>query len=186
MDELSDETLQNHTDGTALKGKRYYDCKLVDARLAHQTLGASEWIDCEFINCDLSSSNLGALRLRSCLFINCRLTGVNWAGIHDLDEVSFRECKLNDSIFMTMDLRNFKFSDCQLTGVDFSEANLEGVKLEGCELSKATFRQTNLKKSDFSTARNYSIGVADNQMKDAKFSLPEAMSLLQGLGIKLV
>ena len=40
--------------------------------------------------------------------------------------------------------------------------------------------------ADFTQAGNYSIRISGNKIKDAKFSMPEAVSLLYCLGIKII
>ena len=47
------------------------------------------------------------------------------------------------------------------------------------------FHNCDLSRSDFSGALNYSIDVRTNQVKQAKFSLPEAIALLQALDIRI-
>ncbi len=87
---------------------------------------------------------------------------------------------------MHRDLRNFVFEDSILIDVDFSSANMQRAQFANCDLSGATFRNTNLSRADFSTAKNYDIDPKINILAKAKFSMPEAVSLLSGLGIELV
>ena len=60
------------------------------------------------------------------------------------------------------------------------EANLTDTDLLG-----TTFHQCNLTKSDFRNAKNYMIDLQTNNVKNAQFSLPEAMNLLQSFDIIL-
>ncbi len=87
---------------------------------------------------------------------------------------------------MNLSLQHTIFKNCLLKEVDFSESDLHKAQFENCDLMGAVFRQTNLQGADFSSAKNYMIDPQFNRIKKAKFSLPEAASLLVGLGIELV
>jgi uncharacterized protein YjbI with pentapeptide repeats len=69
--------------------------------------------------------------------------------------------------------------------VDFSDANLEKADFRGTDLEKSIFRNTDISGANFVGAKNYYISPQYNRLKGAKFSLPEAMSLLYGLEIVL-
>ena len=70
--------------------------------------------------------------------------------------------------------------------VDFREADLLQGNFDGTDLSESLFFNTNLSKVDFAGSRNYAISPEKNTLKGAKFSLPEAMSLLFSLDIVLM
>jgi len=70
--------------------------------------------------------------------------------------------------------------------VDFREADLAKTNFDGTDLSESLFLNTNLSKADFSGAKNYAISPEKNTLKGAKFSLPEAMSLLFNLDLVLM
>lgn len=53
-------------------------------------------------------------------------------------------------------------------------------------MTNTLFSNTNLTEADLSAARNYHITPGQNVLKRAKFSLPEAMSLLYSLDIDLI
>jgi hypothetical protein len=53
------------------------------------------------------------------------------------------------------------------------------------DLSGATFSRTNLKETDLTTAANYLFNPADNMVKGALVSLPEAVNLLYPFEIKV-
>ncbi|MBN1317926.1 MAG: pentapeptide repeat-containing protein [Anaerolineales bacterium] len=84
-----------------------------------------------------------------------------------------------------MNLRGIKIQDCVALEVDFREADLTWADLKGIDLSKSMFGSTNLTEADLSSARNYSIAPGQNILKGARFSLPEAISLLYNMEIIL-
>ena len=69
--------------------------------------------------------------------------------------------------------------------VDFREADLSKADFSGTDLTGAQFGRTNLTGANLESARNYRIVPAENTLKGARFSLPEAMSLLSGLDIEI-
>jgi uncharacterized protein YjbI with pentapeptide repeats len=69
--------------------------------------------------------------------------------------------------------------------VDFREADLSKADFGGSDLSDSLFLNTTLVEADLSRARNYTIAPNANELRKAKFSLPEAMSLLYNLDIDM-
>lgn len=52
-------------------------------------------------------------------------------------------------------------------------------------LGRSGFTRCDLRKADFCGAEGYAIALADNQLKDARFSFPEVVNLLEGTGIRI-
>lgn len=67
----------------------------------------------------------------------------------------------------------------------FAETNLTGANCTHTDFTDSRFIHANLTKADFRGARNYNIAANLNTLKQAKFSLPEAVALLHGLDIIL-
>jgi len=57
--------------------------------------------------------------------------------------------------------------------------------LNSSDFMHSSFNKTNLTSTDFTEAINYSIDPNNCNIKGAKFSLPEALSLLDQWGIKV-
>lgn len=84
-----------------------------------------------------------------------------------------------------MNLTKVKFEKCSLKESVFSNSKLQKVKFSECDLSQCQFHQSDLSYADFSTSRNYFMSADSNKLHQAVFSLPEAVSLLANLDIKL-
>ena len=67
------------------------------------------------------------------------------------------------------------FSDCNLTEADFAGTDLESARFSNCDLTLANFKE----------ARNYYIDIQHNKVKKTKFSLPEALRLLDAFDIEV-
>jgi len=78
------------------------------------------------------------------------------------------------------------FEECVIRECGFGEANLSKAVFDDCDLEGTLFHGAKLDGANFSRARNYTINPASNSIKGAKFSLPEAVSLLGGFDIELV
>jgi fluoroquinolone resistance protein len=100
--------------------------------------------------------------------------------------VDFINCTLNYSTFTGLKLPKAQFTHCVARDVDFADADLSGANCTETDFSDSRFLHTNLTEADFTGATHYSIAVNLNTVKKAKFSLPEAMSLLYSLDIILV
>ncbi|MEK2646303.1 pentapeptide repeat-containing protein [Bdellovibrio sp. BCCA] len=66
---------------------------------------------------------------------------------------------------------------------NFSGANLQKSSFQSSLLTGASFANANLEKADFRNAKNYFIDPRFVKMKEAQFSFPEAIVLLQALGV---
>jgi uncharacterized protein YjbI with pentapeptide repeats len=189
----------------------YAEVNFKGLRLAHLGLTGSEFTGCTFTNCSLVEAVLRDCRFVSCRFVGCdlslvqlpgssfvttrfektRLLGVNWTLAHWPaaglgNPVGFWGCGLNHSTFIGLSLHGLQLIDCAAIEVDFREADLAEADFGGSDLSGSLFMHTNLQAADLSRARDYTINPAENQLKGAKFSLPEAMTLLFSLDIGLV
>jgi len=84
-----------------------------------------------------------------------------------------------------MRLSGFDFSDCEIPESTFSACNLSGAKFTGCALDNTEFYNCDAMGADFRDASGYRIDIMSNKLKNARFSFPEAMNLLGGLGIRI-
>jgi uncharacterized protein YjbI with pentapeptide repeats len=122
-------------------------------------------------------------------FRTSKVLGVDWTRANWETRLGaplrFIECALDHSTFIGLELTEIAFVDCKLIGVDFRGADLRRADFTGSDLSEALFLDTRLEGADFRNARNYNIHPTQNQMKGARFSVPEAFSLLRNLDIEL-
>jgi fluoroquinolone resistance protein len=189
--------IQSHTE---YDNEEFVDINLKDRRIDH-----AEFQNCSFTRCDLSQSVLVACRFDDCHFQACdlslikpqnssfrnstflasKLIGINWVMSIAPFSVDFQDCIINLSSFFGMNLKKRKFINCIAHEVDFSESNMTKANCTTTDFAGSTFFKTNLTTADFSQARNYSIDFRTNTLTKAKFSLPEALSLLKSLDIIL-
>jgi len=145
---------------------------------------------CRFENCTFISSDLSLLSIQDCSFtdvefVNCKLLGIDWTKICLPIKIGFAGCKMNDSVFYGMDLRNIQMVSCEVRNVDFEKCNLSKSNLKSSDFLNSTFAGANLSFADLSDAKNYSINPTQSNIKKAKFSLPEVLTLLDTWGIQI-
>jgi len=156
----------------------FTDCRFVDCKFEK----------CVFIECEFKQSVFSAIdpigsRLLRPEFFQCKVIGVDWSKASKLENMSFNECQIDYSNFSSLQLPRTKMLKCSAREVRFNETNLSDGVFKSTDFQGSTFFKADLSMSDFRQAKNYSIDVKNNLVKNARFSLPEALSLLYGLDI---
>lgn len=123
-------------------------------------------------------------------FEKSRVIGVDWtqadwssAGLRL--PISFEGASIDHSTFIGLTLPAVQIKDCSVKNVDFRETDLSRAILQGSDFSESLFLNTDLMKADLRGAINYQINPGKNILAGARFSLPEAMSLLYAMNIVL-
>lgn len=177
--------------GITIDGKEFEECVFRNCSFQETTFRECVFRDSSFLECDLSMAQVPKSSFINVSFNSCRLTGINWANarwpsVQLHTPVTFQECMLSYSIFLGVALKNAAFLDSVAHEADFSEADLSGCDFTGTDLAGAIFNQTNLTGSHLERAHNYTIDLRSNKLAGARFSLPEAVSLLRGSGVIIV
>lgn len=67
----------------------------------------------------------------------------------------------------------------------FDGCDLQESNFQNCRLEKTQFTRCDIRKSDFRNSSGYVIDIASNKLKQAKFSYPEVVWLLNSLEIQI-
>lgn len=164
----------------------FMDCSFVKCALDHTTLN-----ECRFVRCEVSGLRTAHSSVQLLDFEDCRLSEIDWAPllsngafpdpIHTLSGSS-----LKYNTFTEMNFNRFDFSgQNELVGCMFAKCELQAANFQGTELHETEFFQCDLRKADFREAAGYKVDILGSRLKDARFSLPEAVNLLADLKIKL-
>lgn len=157
----------------------YDHCTFVNCKFEAVDMAAMTFLECTFDTCDLTNAKIKSTSFNEVDFVNCKLLGVDFSVCNDfMFSVIFDDCNLELASFAGLSIKQTKFSASSLKNVDFTETNLESAVFDDCDLKSATFDHTNLEKADFTSARNYTMNPAENQLKKAKFSREEIHGLL--------
>jgi uncharacterized protein YjbI with pentapeptide repeats len=169
----------------------FYDCAFVRCSFVESVFRNCRFVNCAFQRCDLSLVQVVGSTFSSTRFEDSKAIGIDWtqadwptAGL--ANPVGFFRSAISHSTFIGLRLRGIRIRDCVAVDVDFREADLSQADFAGTDLSKSLFSGTDLTEADLSRARNYHIDPAHNVLRQARFSLPEAMALLYSLDIVLV
>jgi uncharacterized protein YjbI with pentapeptide repeats len=66
---------------------------------------------------------------------------------------------------------------------DFVNSDLSACDFQNSTLSGSLFHNTNLSRANFVGANDYRIDPLSNKLEKAQFSMPEAISLFEAMGI---
>jgi len=170
---------------------QFHHCEFVRCSLVETIFRDCRLVDCIFREYDLSliqapGTSFSAVRFEGSKVIGVDWTRADWTGVKLGNPIAFSKCAISHSTFIGLSLAKLQLVDCVATDVDFREADLSQADFAGTDLHESLFSNTNLTGADLSCARNYHIAPGRNVLTGAKFSLPEAMSLLYNLDIDLL
>lgn len=179
--------------GEDLRTIEFEECTFSKCNFSNSLLLGCEFRGCTFEDCDLSLVKVDHSVFKGVTFKNSKLIGINWPmaswGKKELYQllksVDFYDCIMNYSNFFGLDLENIHIENCTALEVDFSEGNFKSASMKGTDFRGSIFRNTNLEKANFTSAKNYAISPTLNELKNAKFSMPEALALLYSMDIKI-
>ena len=164
----------------------YFDnCTFIKCDFSKAIFYNCKFTECTFIDSDLSLSILKASTFNDVSFENSKLLGISWSNCTEPFNVQFDSCNISQNSFHLLDLRQMKFINSLIRDTGFEECNLEAAIFDKCNLEQTVFVKNNLKKANFETSKNYLIDPKQNNIEKAIFSLPEALSFLSLLPIKI-
>lgn len=163
----------------------FSSCSFNEAKLRH-----CHFNSCVFQGCDLSLSDITGSSFPSTQFENSKLLGINWtraswSALSIGRPPVFDKCLLNHSTFINLNLKGCRIVESTAREVDFRGADLSGASFRGTDLAGSLFNDTDLQGADFRGAYGYDIDPLENQLKGARFDLPEAIALLYSMDISL-
>ncbi len=161
------------------------ECTFNECNFDYTSFKHCKFKHCRFINCKLNFIELKSSYFLNTYFEKCDIVGVNWAyaeiSLHQ--NLKFLSCNISKSSFLGLKLSAMSIIECIARETDFRNCDLSKSILTGCDFQNALFSSTDLTSADLNYSSNYYISVFDNKIKGAKFSLPEAISLLTCMGI---
>ena len=177
-------------EGIHLVGGEFHDCRFEACSFAEAIFRDCRFVECAFQACDLSLVQVAGSTFSATSFLDSRIIGVDWtqadwSGVSLGKPIGFERCAISHSTFIGLSLPGIRIKECVAADVDFREADLSRADFADSDLSESLFLNTDLSEADLRTARNYTIAPEQNVLKGARFSLPEAMSLLFNMDIDL-
>lgn len=174
--------------GGWVRSKEFEDCRFVRCRFVECGFNECSFMECRFEGCLFSNVQIPGCSVIDTGFVECKLVGVDWTegAKLNLRGIQFSGCSLEFCVFSGLKLKGLKMLRCECKEADFRETDLTDGDFGGTNFEKSVFSRTNLTNANFAGARNYWIDPRDNVVKKAKFSLPEAVSLLRIFEVVIV
>ena len=164
---------------TGISPGEYEHCVFTGCDFTECNLSGLRFSECEFIGCNLSLAATVNTAFRDVKFISSKMLGLRFYQCNKVGLwIKFEDCILDDASFYQLKIKALSFTKCRLHRVDFSDAQIPGCIFSGSDLRDAKFENTKLEKANFSTAINYLIDPAKNQIRGASFSLHGLPGLL--------
>ena len=143
-------------------------------------------LDCNFDECNFTMAQIKNTGFNNVSYISCKLMGLDFSKCNSaLFSVSFNNSNLDYTSFTKKKMKKTNFLNCSLKQSDFEEADLSQAIFENCNLQDTNFMRCILEKTDFRTAKNITLDPEQNRMKQAKFSVDGALSLLRKYKIEV-
>lgn len=187
-DLFSEETFSGLSlSGPEPRSRHFEDCRFVECRITERAFRVGSFLHCVFENCDLSNWQIEGLRFVDVRFKSSKLVGLDWTSVKSdpLTSVGFEDCALDYADFSRFRLKDGLLKSCSVRDVNFSRTDLSGADCRDSDFTGSTFDETNLQKADLRGARGYGIDARRNRVKGARFSLPDALGLLEALEVKV-
>lgn len=166
--------------------KTFFNCKFTDCDFTESNFSNSLFADCIFKTSNLSLIKLTDSKLQNVYFDDCKILGVDFTQISKfIVKLGFRNSQISNCNFSTLDLKNSDFLNSQIIQSDFYKTNLSKSNFSGSDLKGTIFNNTDLTKADLKNAKNYAIDPLSNKIKQAEFTMPDAIGLLDPLQVKI-
>lgn len=175
--------LDLHLEKETFENKEFENCQFTKCDFNEAKFLKCKFIDCEFNACNLSGVTLRMTSFSETIFEESKLIGINWtqarwSQLKLPSTIKFYKSNISHSSFYNLDLPETIIEQCKAHDVDFRECDLTSEIFTETDFEQSLFMHTNLFASDFTEAINYIINPLENNIKKAKFSLPDAMNLL--------
>ncbi|GAB5523955.1 MAG: pentapeptide repeat-containing protein [Roseivirga sp.] len=169
-----------------LRGNYYDECQFANCDFTNADFGQASFENCSFESCNLDRIKVVNTKWQEVNFKACRMSGIDFEDISKmLFSASFENCQLSYSHFKDLKIPKTRFLNCEIKECDFVESDLSGSWFTGSSLSGSNFERCNLSKADFRDAHDYRFDPWNNQIKKARFSSPEVLSLLHQFDIEI-
>jgi fluoroquinolone resistance protein len=183
----SQEFIKNlHLSNQTISDVEFEACTFVSCTFSEVNFSNCRFVDCTFEKCTLNLIKLDNVSMDEVLFKENKLSGIDFSGLAGISKsLEFTNSKLNYIVIADIDLEKRIFKECSIIESSFFKVNLQSADFSGSDIKGTRFEDCDLRKANFVGAKNYFIDTVTNKIAKARFSLPEATSLLKNLDIVL-
>ncbi|MFG1491953.1 pentapeptide repeat-containing protein [Halobacteriovorax sp. ZH4_bin.1] len=176
---------ENISEVSEFRGSEFICCEFVGVDISELDASSAKFIECTFKNCNLSNLKLLGASFRDVTFVDSKCIGLNFSDCNTLFELKFNRSILNYASFQDCTIHGAQFISSTLSETDFTQGSFESSDFSDSDLQGTNFTRANLKGSKFLNARNFYIDIANTNLKNCKFSMPEVLNLLSPFGIEI-
>jgi len=173
--------------GRKIRNVQFSDCTFDHCTFGGATFASCTFTGCTFDTCDLSLMQPAGSRFMDVRFVDSKLVGVDWTRVDLVAKMAltvvFERCVVSQALFNGLNLRRLRLVDSVASEADFSNADMSDSVCTGTDFAGARFSDTNFTSADLRRARGYRINPLANRVAKAKFTMPDAVGLLDGLGV---
>jgi uncharacterized protein YjbI with pentapeptide repeats len=168
--------------------KKFINCRFIGCIAEGAMISGCLFNQCHFEKCRIVSPKIRNCELNCATFENCSIIGVNFGELKGVGRFTLPIAKLSGCVlkyctFEHMTLDKFDFSCNDILYTTYNGCSLRGASLKGSKLTDTVFYRSDLSDADLRDSVGFRIDIKDNKLTGAKFSYPEALSLLSTLGI---
>jgi uncharacterized protein YjbI with pentapeptide repeats len=167
----------------SIKSRRFEECEFNGCVFLDCKFEKCRFINCKFNGCVLSAVTPLDSRFIDVTFANSKAIAIDWTKAQKLQGLAFDSCQIDYSNFRLLRVPKIKMANCEAREVEFIEADLSGGDFRNTDFKGSRFIRADLSEADFRGAKNYFIDVKNNTLRKTRFSLPEALVLLDSLDI---
>jgi uncharacterized protein YjbI with pentapeptide repeats len=167
----------------SINSRRFEECEFNGCLFVDCRFEKCRFINCRFNGCVLSAITPLDSRFIDVTFTKSKAIAIDWTKAQKLQGLVFDSCQIDYSNFRLLKIPKIKMANCEATEVEFIETDLSGGDFRKTDFKGSRFIRADLSEADFRGAKNYFIDVKNNTLRKTRFSLPEALVLLDSLDI---
>lgn len=168
----------------SLERNSFEDYRFLSCKFDNISLNDSIFTDCRFEKCSLILTQVENTTFNNVLFQESKLLGVDFGKCNNfLFSLDMQESLLDSIFLFDKNLRNINIVKCIIKNSEFTEVDFTRADFSESRFEETRFTKCNLEKADFRSSQGYQIDPEFNNIKNARFTLPEAQSFLVFLGV---
>jgi len=170
-----------------LTGNVFYRCTLAGCKFIETILDNTEFENCKFVECNLTNPRIDQALFLDLQFEKSRIMGLSFINCRQMTfDFVFKDCIITNCNFSSLIMKKSRFLKCEITECYFQESNLEEVSFDDSLFRDTMFHKTRLRDASFINSSGYAINPVTNDIRNAKFTVPDVLGLLGGFGIEIV
>lgn len=170
-------------DKGSIRSRRFEECEFNGCVFVDCRFEKCSFISCRFNGCVLSAVVPLDSRFIDVAFAESKAMAIDWTKAQKLQGLAFDGCQIDYSNFRLLKVPKIKMANCEAREVEFIETDLTGGDFRNTDFKGSRFIGADISEADFRGAKNYFIDVKNTTLRKTRFSLPEALVLLDSLDI---